>query len=243
MFSHPDDRPGAGPSKRRPGGGRDGRAFLGLMALVALATAGVVGGAFFLTSTTIHDILKENRELKKAIGNLTAERTIGYATVESQSRGEEGQLKTTLRLVQTAEDSPRDVVAEQRFTIEGRTAHFDTMVVKFTREFVEQGKGRALFLWRRVYGEDTPPSQGRRIDTPGQAPQRYDAITRTLGMEEQQIFWEAIWDLANNPDYLSRYGIEAVYGNAVYTRLDPSNVYLFKTTATGQLYPEVVRDW
>ncbi len=54
------------------------------------------------------------------------------------------------------------------------------------------------------------------------------------------MFWEHIWELANNPEALSQYDIEAVYGNAVYTKLRPGLIYVFKITASGQGYPEVV---
>ena len=54
------------------------------------------------------------------------------------------------------------------------------------------------------------------------------------------MFWEAIWDLANDPEALRDHGIKAIYGNAVYKRLRPGLIYVFKISNTGRLYPQTV---
>jgi hypothetical protein len=63
-----------------------------------------------------------------------------------------------------------------------------------------------------------------------------------LKEDEATRFWDAIWDLADDPDRLKRHGVEAIYGNAVYTRLKPGLIYIFKISANGRLSPEVVPD-
>jgi hypothetical protein len=45
--------------------------------------------------------------------------------------------------------------------------------------------------------------------------------------------------LANDLDKLKQYGITAIYGNAVYSRLQTGKIYLFKISPTGQLFIEV----
>jgi hypothetical protein len=104
------------------------------------------------------------------------------------------------------------------------------------------GKARSLYLWRRVYGENMSPSEGYDIETPGTNPERYAGLLRDLKIPEQQMFWEAIWDLANDPEALRGHGIKAIYGNAVYKRLQPGLIYVFKIGADGQVYPETVLD-
>lgn len=54
------------------------------------------------------------------------------------------------------------------------------------------------------------------------------------------MFWVAIWDLANDPDRLREYDIKGVYGNAVYTQLRPGVIYIFKISATGQVFIEAL---
>jgi hypothetical protein len=63
-----------------------------------------------------------------------------------------------------------------------------------------------------------------------------------LPIEQKQLFWFNIWDLANDPEKLKQYDIEAIYGNVVYSRLRSGLIYVFKISPTGQVYPEVVPD-
>jgi hypothetical protein len=63
-----------------------------------------------------------------------------------------------------------------------------------------------------------------------------------LPIKQRQLFWSNIWDLANNPDNLQEYDIQAIYGNVVYSKLLPGLIYIFKISSTGQVYPEVVPD-
>jgi hypothetical protein len=217
-----------------------GKAVTALLIAAATLVAAVLGTAFYFSSSTIHSLLTENHALNEAISNLTHEEQIGFATVESRSVDSLGQTTLTLRFVQTAPGNPREVVDEQLLTVKGNVVHFDALIVKFTEDYVREGEGRALYLWRRVYGEQTSPEQGTPIESPGSAPERYHAITRTLRVKDRSIFWDSIWELANDPDRLSAYGVEAVFGNAVYTRMEPGKVYRFKINASGQIYPEVL---
>lgn len=219
---------------------KEGKIVGKLVALAALITASILGVSFYLSSSTIHSLLTENHELNKAIKNLTAEEQIGYATLQSQGRDHTGQLQSTIRFVQTAAGKPKEIVSEQLFTITGDVIHFDALIVKFTDEYVKDGKGRSLYLWRRIYGEANSPASGELIEIPGTAPERYHSITKTLRMKDSDIFWEAIWDLANDPDQLSQYGLKAVFGNAIYCRMQPEQITLFKISPTGQIYPEVL---
>jgi hypothetical protein len=219
---------------------RSGKIVGTLIGLSAVVTAAILGLSFYFSSSSIHSLLTENHALNKAITNLTQETQIGYATVESKTKDALGQVSQRIRFVQTAEGNPKEIVDEQIFTITGEVVHFDALIVKFTDEYVKDGKERALYLWRRIYGEQTAPEQGAPIQTPGQAPERYHAISQTLKLNDRNTFWEAVWGLANDPTRLSQYGIQAVFGNAVYTKMEPGKVYLFKIGATGQIYPEVM---
>ena len=220
-----------------------GRLIGTLMALAALVTAGILGVTFYHSTASIHQLLTENHQLNKAVRNLTQEEQIGYATLQSQSRNELGELQSVVRFVQTAADDSKTVVSEQLFTIPGEIVHFDALIVKFTTEYVKDGSERALYLWRRIYGETTTPADGDAIEMVGSAPERYYSITESLQLKNRDLFWEAIWDLANDPEQLSDYGVQAVFGNAIYTRMEPGKVYLFKISSTGQIYPETVNTY
>ena len=228
------------PTDRRMKHDSSGKVMAKLIAAAALLTASVLGMSFYFSSSTIHSLLTENQELNKAIENLTAEEQIGYATLQSQWRDENGELQSTIRFVQTAAGKPKEIVSEQEFIINGDIIHFDALIVKFTDEYIKDGKGRSLYLWRRVYGEANSPSSGELIEIPGDAPERYHSVTKSLRMKDSDIFWEAIWDLANNPEQLSQYGIKAVFGNAIYSRMLTGQITLFKISPTGQIYPEIL---
>jgi len=211
-----------------------------LTVVAVLLTAGILGFAFYYSTSSIHELLTENRRLSEAVHNLTREEQIGYAVLESQTRDESGAVTSEIRFVQTAPDDPDTVISERIFTVNSDVVHFDALIVKFSDEYVKDGRERALYLWRRIYGEETPPSQGQPIEAPGSVPERYDSITRSLRVVDRKPFWGTIWDLANNPSRLSNYGITAIFGNAVYVRPKPGKVYLFKINRAGQIYPKVV---
>jgi hypothetical protein len=211
-----------------------------LMVLAALVTASILGISFYHSTASIHKLLTENHQLNKAVRNLTQEEQIGYATLQSQSRNDLGELESVVRFVQTAADNPHTTVSEQLFVVRGDIIYFDALIVKFTNEYVKDGTERALYLWRRIYGETTTPANGDAIEIPGTAPERYYTITESLHLKNRDIFWEAIWELANDPTRLSDYGVQAVFGNAIYTRMQPGKVYIFKISASGQIYPDIV---
>lgn len=211
-----------------------------VVVLAAILTAGILGIGFYFSSSSIHSLLTDNHKLNKAIRNLTEERQIGFATLKSQTRNALGKTESLVRFVQTAPDNPQEIVSEELFVVEGDVIHFDALIVKFRDDYVKDGKGRALYLWRRIYGEGEAPSDGDLIQEPGESPERYSSITKSLRIKNQTVFWDAIWNLANDPEKLSQYGVTAVFGNAIYTRMEPDKVYLFKISPPGQIYPEVL---
>ncbi len=222
--------------------GKGARSLVALLVGLALVAALVpVGVGFFYGARTIRDLLTENKQLKQAITNLTHEDQIGYAKVVAQQK-HDGRLYTTLRFVETARDNKLRHILEKEFTVEGDVIHFDALIVTFGDQMVMDGRQKALYLWRRVYGEETAPAEGFPIEEPGKEPKRYADLVARLRLPEREMFWTAIWDLANDPDRLRRYDIKAVYGNAVYTQLRPGLIYVFKITPAGQVSPETVPD-
>lgn len=201
----------------------------------------LLAGGFFYGTKTVHDLLDGNEELKAAIRSLTQEDEIGFAKVLKQEE-RDGKLFTTVKFVETARGDLLTTVLEKEYEIEGDVIHFDALIVSFTDPAVMDGSARSLFLWRRVYGEHMNPSEGYTIETPDTHPERYAGLLRELKLPDQHLFWEAIWDLANNPEALREHGIKAVYGNVVYTRLKPGLIYVFKVGTDGQVYPDTVLD-
>lgn len=210
----------------------------GLLALVAVI---FISGTLFYSTRTIHDVLSENKRLKKALAALTQEEQIGYAKVVRQET-RNGKLYTAVRFVETARDNPLKTVLEREYEIQGDVVHFDALIVTFPGQAVMDGKERSLYLWRRIYGEKQPPAFGFAIEKDGIQPARYAGLLDRLRMKDRRLFWSAVWELANDPEALRQHGIKAVYGNVVYQKLRPGLIYVFKISPTGQLIPETVPD-
>ena len=212
-----------------------------LLLIIGLVAAGYFGRGYLLREMTIHQLLNENKQLKEAITNLTTEEQIGYAKVIKQET-KDGKVWTTLRFVETARSDKLKKILEKDYTIEGDVVHFDALIVKFDNKMVMDGKERAMYLWRRIYGETMTPQDGFAIESPGTEPARYADLLARLPIKQREMFWSNIWDLANDVEKLKQEGITAIYGNAVYSKLRPGLIYVFKISPTGQLYPEIVPD-
>jgi hypothetical protein len=213
-----------------------------LVALAAvLVAAGYFGRGWLSREITVQQLLNENKQLKGVITNLTAEEQIGYAKVLRQET-RDGKVWTTLRFVETARDDKLKKILEKDYTIEGDVVHFDALIVKFGDKMVMDGKERAMFLWRRIYGESMKPQESFAIEKPGAEPARYADLLAILPVKQKELFWSNIWDLANDAEKLKQNGITAIYGNVVYSRLKEGLIYVFKISPTGQVYPEIVPD-
>ena len=212
--------------------------FLAAVCVLLVPVAYLIRG-FYYSAMTIHELLAENKQLKQAITNLTQEDQIGYAKVTAQET-KEGKLFTTVKFVETARDDKLKKILEKDCTIEGDIIHFDALIVKFGDKMVMDGRSRALYLWRRVYGEKMTPENGFAIEQQGAEPERYKDLLKILPVKERGLFWSAIWDLANNPESLKMHGIAAIYGNVTYSKLTKGFVYIFKINSAGQIHPEVV---
>jgi hypothetical protein len=212
-----------------------------IIVLAFVIVSAYLARGIYYRAITIHQLLAENRHLKEAITNLTREDQIGYAKVISQ-QVKDGRLFTTVRFVETAREDKTTRILEKEYTIEGDIIHFDALIVKFGDKMVMDGQTKALYLWRRVYGEKMTPEAGFPIEEPGVEPRRYGGLFEMLPVEQRQLFWSNIWDLANDPEKLREHDIKALYGNVVYSRLREGVIYVFKISSTGQVYPEVVPD-
>lgn len=209
--------------------------------LIALLGFLFVGQGFFKTAKTIHQLLTENKQLKTAITNLTVEDQIGYAKVLDQQT-ENGRIYSTIKFVETARNDSSKKILEKEYKIAGDIIHFDALIVKFGDQMVMDGRQKALYLWRRVYSESIAPENGLLIEDPDSEPERYADLLKLLPKSQRDIFWTSIWQLAHNPDRLKEYGIEAVYGSVLYSKLKPGYIYFFKISPSGQLYRQITPD-
>jgi len=223
--------------KLTPGG------FLGkLLFLLAAAALLVLAFSFLFASRTIFDLLLENRKLKQALGNLTQEYQIGYAKVVSQET-RDGRTISRIRFAETDRKDSNRVIARGEYEIEGDLIHFDALIVTFDKQLVMDGKARALYLWRRIYGDTMAPENGYPLAVSGEEPARYADVFRELPLRDRRLFWAEIWQLANEPERLKKAGVSAIYGNVVYRKMRPGLIYIFKIDNSGRVYPDTVPDF
>jgi hypothetical protein len=214
---------------------------VGAISLVLVGVGGLFLWRHITTNRTIAHLLAENEYLKTGIANLTQERQIGYAKALSQET-REGKLYTKLLFVEVDPSDFTKQILRKEYEIEGDVIHFDLLVVTFGTELVKDGRERAMYLWRRVYGEMMAPGEGYPIETAGQPSPRYAELTAKLSLDDRKLFWDEIWSLSNDPRRLEKLGIRAVYGNAVYRQIKPGLIYVFKISAAGTLNPEIIPD-
>ncbi len=210
-------------------------------ALILAVCAGIFAWHKRPVNQTIEQLLQNNQQLKQAISNLKTETQIGYAKVLSQ-REVDGVVHTKLLFVETEPNEPLKPILRKEFELQGDVVHFDAIIVKFGQQMVMDGRERAIYLWRRIYGDTMRPQDGFSIEQEGAEPARYAQLCEKLSLQDRQLFWESIWDLSNDPYRLEEMGMRAVYGNVVYQRLQPGLIYIFKISPTGTLYPEVIPD-
>jgi hypothetical protein len=216
-----------------------GNVLIGIIVIMALGVIGIIALMGYRGVKTISDLLTENKTLKESLTRLTLEEQIGYAKVIKQEQNE-GKLFTTLKFIETARDDKSNRILEKEYTIEGDVVFFDAMIVKFGNQLVLDGKERSLYLWRRVYSENMSPKTGYPIEDIGKEPFRYAKLLNKLHLKDRETFWSNIWELTNDPQKLNTFGVQAVYGNAIYSQLKPGLIYVFKINNAGQVYPETV---
>jgi hypothetical protein len=229
--------------------------------IVAVAVLLVIAPVVYVVWTVFTDITKlltENKQLRLAITNLTQEDTIGYAKViwQGERDGRPGVKFTRLVFVETDRNNKWKEVLRKEYEIEGDVIHFDALIVKFGNKVVMDGKEKALYLWRRVYGEHISPDRGFPIETEGTEPERYSGLleegskslpvfqrlVNPLFATQKDKFWSEIWKLSHDKDKLSEIGVAAIYGNVVYNQLVPGRIYVFKISPNGNLFPEEILD-
>lgn len=215
------------------------------LVLLALSAVAIVWGlAVWQFSQSFGEMLRDNERLRQAISRLTSESDIGRLRVIDQQLSD-GQLYTTLEFQPGSVDA-MPPAAIQQLTLPGDEIHFDALVVTFDPQLVADGKGRAMYLWRRVYSDEMAPRDGLPLYLEDQIPPLYRELFAPrswldrllLREDEEPRFWQAVWQLARDPDRLSQWGIRAVQGNAVYARLRTGDQFRFRFTATGQILLE-----
>ena len=212
-----------------------------LAVLALMVIAGAVGLYTYEKRNSVQVQLDQERrktqQLTEIVAHLQASDRVADVIVTDQRENPGGgPVQTTLLFVEYAKDgSP---LPGKRFTIEGKMAHIDAMVVNFEGRYVESRdplRGRSIALFTRLFGDKQTPEQAHRIDDPEQIPTIYRGADPRVSEFERDL-WRDFWQLADDATYRKRMGVRTVQGDGVWRPFAPGMLYTIKLQNDGGLF-------
>ena len=231
-------------------------------ALVGLATVGGVGMAsvaFILQNQTSRQLVTQARKDKadaeerlkateqrlaamkakyeKHLTNLLGERRAAEVLVLAQDQDAEGKTLTKVKFLEYSVDG--QPMEAKTFTVAGDVVYFDALVMQFKPERVKEGQAKSLYLFRRVFTDQTRPDMGYKIFEPD------DSLTVPSGYEDEEVPMEAqreVWAhfarCIADPAYAEEQGVRTIFGQANYKRVRKGYVYTLTIQDNGGLIIE-----
>lgn len=179
---------------------------------------------------------KEKQELQTAVTRLSDEKRVAEVLVTDQKE-DAGLLKTTLLFVEYARDGAS--LPPKTFTIEGKSAHIDALVIKFDRGLVAANdalRGRSVALFRRIFGDDQPPQKAFVIDEPGSIPDVYRGGPQPAEQAKfEKELWQNFWRLAEDGKYRAEKGVRVANGQGIWGPFTTDRLYTITLDADGGL--------
>ena len=215
------------------------RTTLKLVFLFVLVVGGTAGLYQYELRTgakaRIDELQRRTEELTQIVERIRAERRVADIIVTEQKETAPGVVHTTLLFVEYAKDgSP---LPAKRFTIEGKQAHVDAMVVKFDGQYVADRdplRGQSIALFTRLFGDKQTPEQAHRIDDPAQIPAVYRGVDPQVGEFEQEL-WRDFWKLADDESYRKSMGVRVAQGEGLWRPFEPGKLYTITLDNGGGL--------
>lgn len=175
-------------------------------------------------------------KLETAMHLLKTDQRLAQLRVIGIERDEKGKaVKSKLEFVELSPQG--DAMSKPKpMELLGDLIYVDNWVIKFDDRYIEKGdieRGTSLCLFRRVFSEDTLPSEGITLDEVGMRPQAY-ARGGTMSDFEKKL-WTDFWEFANDPKKAAEMGIRAANGEAVSIKVREGKVYNISLRASGGL--------
>jgi hypothetical protein len=184
----------------------------------------------------IAELKQEIQRLQTALRLLKVDHRLARLTVLEQKAAPDkpGGVQTRVSF-QELDDQDQALGPAQEYTLDGKVAYVDALVIKFDDSYVEQGdtlRGTSLCLFRRIFGEFQQPNDGFPLDTAGQRPRPYGSGDDP-GFESR--LWARFWDYAHDPQAVAAAGVRALHGEAPYMELRDGRSYRIELRASGGL--------
>jgi hypothetical protein len=216
------------------------RAAAKILGLVCVVLAGSVGlwvyQDRFAASVQVAKLEREKQALQQVVKRLTDEKRVAELLVTNQSMDpRSGAMMTTLLFVEYTKNGQS--LPPRSFTIDGKLAHVDALVIKFEHEFVKENdalRGKSIALFTRIFGDKQAPNTAELIDIPGSIPDIYrDADPRVI--EFEQDLWKEFWRLTTDEAFRKEKGVRVAMGQGVWGMFEPDRLYTITLESDGGL--------
>lgn len=215
------------------------RALWKILALACLVLTGSLGlwvyQDRFSAARQMARLEQKNQMLEQVVKRLGDEKRVAELLVTEQKTDTGGNLQTTLLFVEYTRGG--ESLPPKVFTIEGKLAHVDAMVIKFDQHFVAEGdplRGHSIALFTKIYGDKQSPTNAFNIDDPGKVPDIYNDADPKLASFEQSL-WNDFWRLAADEDFRKERGVRVAMGQGVWGMFEPARLYRVTLEADGGL--------
>jgi hypothetical protein len=179
---------------------------------------------------------RELRTLQIIIERLTAQERVAQVVVKDRTVDPFGVVVTRLDFLEWDRAGKR--LPPVSATLTGKEVYFEALVIKFDNQYVEKGdalRGKAVILFRRIFGSSQAPDQGVLID-----PKAEDGIPCVYRVDAtpspfEVSLWKRFWDYAEHPEEAAKLGVSVMQCQAVGNRLTANSVWDLKVEATGAM--------
>lgn len=144
-------------------------------------------------------------------------------------------VESKLQFVEVNDEGKAIDAPSPPFKIVGDVVYIDAWVVKFEDSYIEKAdlhRSTSLVQFRRVFGEDQPPTSGHKLYTEKERPKAYGDGEVS---EFEKKIWDDFWAFANNPNEAKRLGIKAIHGEAPHIKLIKGKKYRVTLRSSGGL--------
>jgi hypothetical protein len=220
------------------------RATYRLAVLCVLVAAGSMGYWYFNNAQSpgvrIEKLEQEKKTLEELVQRLTDERRVAKMIVTDQRSTPTG-IETTLLFVEQARDGSS--LPPKSFTVKGDQVWVAGLSIRFQSDFILKNndplRGRGIFLFTKIFGQNQTPESGLPIDDPGNIPDVYrpdpknDAKQMVQVSQFERGLWGDFWRLVDDKGYRAEKGVAVAGGKAIYFRASPDKVYRVTLDASG----------
>src|SRR4051794_24137208 len=215
------------------------RATYRIAVLAVLVAAGSWGYWYFHNAQSpavrIERLEREKQELKEIVQRLSEERRVAELIVVDQRPTAAG-IETTLLFVEQARDGSS--LPPKSFTVKGDEVWVAGLSIRFEQGWLEKNdplRGRGIFLFTKMFGQNQTPAQGLAIDEPGKIPDVYRGDPKEVARvsEFEKDLWGNFWRLVDEKNLRAERGVATAGGKAVYFKAAPERLYHITLDASG----------